>query len=256
MAALAGVVTVGVAQSLYADELVTDGEFEDFTTISGAQYAGSTSGGQLQYNIEETPTTGNVWTGNSTALLGLIMTTAAANSTGVGDQFGESGDNFNFSDTSKQPVPTVPGNIFADDADSYQETISELITGLHSGQQYTVSFLYGADTQTGNTGGSAYWEVSLGGTTKDTTTINVTSAGFEGASSSAWDTANFTFTANGTSDTLTFLSQGSGAPSFALLADVSIVAPEPSTVFAGVFLLLPVGVRVVRMLRKKTPAQA
>lgn len=58
---------------------------------------------------------------------------------------------------------------------------------------------------------------------------------------------------------LSFFANGTpgGVPTFALLDGVSLTpVPEPSTIFAGAFMLLPALGVVRRMLRKPASAQA
>ncbi len=75
-------------------------------------------------------------------------------------------------------------------------------------------------------------EVSLGGDTRDTATVDVASKGFSG-----WMTASFDFTATSTSEALQFLSIGgpTSLPPVAFLDGVSLTGdvpggvPEPAT---------------------------
>jgi len=111
-------------------------------------------------------------------------------------------------------------------------TISQTITGLTNGAQYILTFDWAGAQQTGFTGATTEgWNVTLGGgATQTTGTVSTPSTGFNG-----WHTATMTFTADGSSDLLSFLAIGGPSatqPPFALLDSVSLVAapvPEPAT---------------------------
>ena len=108
-------------------------------------------------------------------------------------------------------------------------SISQTITGLNVGYQYQVSFWYAGAQQLGYTGGTTEgWNVTFGGNTLSTNTLNTGSHGFSG-----WQQANLVFVANNTSQTLSFLATGgpsAALPPFALLDGVNVqVVPEPTT---------------------------
>jgi hypothetical protein len=120
---------------------------------------------------------------------------------------------------------------------SYQtggNAISQTITGLTSGQSYTVSFYYAGDEQTIASGAQGAgpttegWTVDFGSESDSTPLLSDSAKGFTG-----WNLASYTFTASGTSDVLKFIADGTGGaslPPFALLSDVSVTAvPEPAT---------------------------
>jgi len=107
--------------------------------------------------------------------------------------------------------------------------ISQTISGLNVGQQYTVGFDWAAAQQHGFTGATTeQWKVSLGGQTQSTAVYNNANHGFSG-----WMHESFTFTATTGSEALSFLAFGtpSGEPPFSLLDGVTMVAavPEPET---------------------------
>jgi PEP-CTERM motif len=109
------------------------------------------------------------------------------------------------------------------------EPIQQTITGLVAGKEYAVSFDWAAAQQSGFTGAtSSGWDVSLGAAMQSTGNLGIPSRGFSG-----WETSTFDFLATGTSETLSFLSTGTGGaaePPFSLLDGVSLNAvPEPST---------------------------
>ena len=109
------------------------------------------------------------------------------------------------------------------------EPIQQTINGLVAGHEYAVSFDWAAAQQSGFTGAtSSGWNVSLGSEEHDTAQLPIASEGFSG-----WTTSTFDFIATGSSETLSFLSTGTGGaaePPFSLLDGVSLTAvPEPST---------------------------
>jgi hypothetical protein len=109
------------------------------------------------------------------------------------------------------------------------EPIQQVITGLVAGQEYAVSFDWAAAQQASFSGvTSSGWDVSLGAETHSTGNLGIGNHGFSG-----WQQSTFDFFATGTSETLSFLSTGTGGaaePPFSLLDGVSLTAvPEPST---------------------------
>lgn len=115
--------------------------------------------------------------------------------------------------------------------DANPPAISQTLTGLTPGKQYTVSFDWAAAQQAGPnfTGGTdSGWTVDFGSSQSASTgTISIPGEGFSG-----WQTASFQFTADGTSDVLSFIADGgpsASLPPFALLDGVSVTVPEPAT---------------------------
>jgi hypothetical protein len=110
------------------------------------------------------------------------------------------------------------------------EPIQQTISGLVAGHTYAVSFDWAAAQQSGFNGPTASgWMVSLGsGPSQSTGNLAIGNHGFSG-----WQQSTFDFIADGTSDTLSFLSTGVGGaalPPFSLLDSVDIKGvPEPST---------------------------
>jgi hypothetical protein len=110
------------------------------------------------------------------------------------------------------------------------EPIQQTIFGLVAGRTYAVTFDWAAAQQSGFTGvTSSGWDVSVGGTSIGATgNLAIGNEGFSG-----WQTSTFDFIATGSSETLSFLSTGTGGaaePPFSLLDGVSLNSvPEPST---------------------------
>jgi len=118
--------------------------------------------------------------------------------------------------------------------------ISQTVNGLIAGKKYTVQFYWAAGQQDGiqyDGATTEMWNVSLSGTTalgaawsetQSTATWNNPVRGFK-----PWTQENFTFTAQSTTATLSFLAHGTpdGQPPFSLLDGVSLEAyvPEPQT---------------------------
>jgi hypothetical protein len=145
------------------------------------------------------------------------------------------------------------GNYIAQDSAYDQGAISQTISGLTAGDSYVVSFYWAAAQQNGFNGPTYdQWQVSLGGQTLDTPTVNIDSHGFSG-----WMSQSLTFTATGPTEVLSFFANGgpSGVPPFALLDGVSMMAvPEPSTWAMMLIGFGGLGVAAFRSRRKAAAA--
>jgi hypothetical protein len=146
------------------------------------------------------------------------------------------------------------GNFVGADGAFQVAPITQTIMGLVAGDQYSLTFYWAGAQQSGFTGNTTeQWVVSFGGQTQHTPVVNNLSHGFTG-----WMEQNFTFTANGSSDVLSFLAVGTpnGEPPFALLDGVSLVqdVSEPAT--AGVVVAAMLGLGFVRMRRRGVAADA
>jgi hypothetical protein len=143
------------------------------------------------------------------------------------------------------------GNFIAADGAFEVGPISQSLTGLTVGQAYDVSFWWAGAQQSGFTGVTTdQWKVSFGGSTQSTAVATNVNHGFTG-----WMQQTFTFIADNTTDTLSFLAVGTptGEPPFSLLDGVSVnPVPEPSTVvLMGIGL---VGVAILRLRRRASSA--
>jgi hypothetical protein len=140
------------------------------------------------------------------------------------------------------------GNFVALDADPlFRGALSQTINGLTAGKSYVAGF-YWAGAQLSTTSGptTEQLQVSLGSQTQLTGVVNNASEGFTG-----WQHQTLTFTADSTSDTLSFLAIGtpSGLPPFVLLDGVSLTAvPEPATL--SLLAIGLVGVGALRLRRR------
>ena len=210
--ALAAVAAMS-AMSAQAANLVVNGGFE--ATTNGK--------GQLGFNTNATGWTNvNGYT--------FLYTPGTVDSSGAN---GESG-NVSMWGTNNGGLNAIPnsptgGNFIAFDGGYKVTPLQQTIIGLVVGQKYDLGFDWGAAQQFGYTGATTdQWQVSLGNETHSTAIIANASHGFSG-----WVHQNFTFTATGASEVLSFLAIGTpnGVPPFALLDGVTLTAavPEPST---------------------------
>jgi hypothetical protein len=226
-------------------DLITNGSFESTTH----------GGGQLGFNTDATG-----WT---TSGYNFLFTPGTADSSGVTGSAGNL-KLFGPGDGSNNGLPaTSPdgGNFVGADGAYQVGAITQTVRGLTAGNLYTVGFYWAAAQQThfgcitpANPGGCTtdQWQVSFGGQTKSTAVANtgVNAGGFSG-----WMYQTFTFTANSTSDVLSFLAQGTpgGEPPFALLDGVTLnsTTPEPGTLtlIAGAALLAAAGFVRKRIVR-------
>ena len=219
---LASVALVALAISVpaYAN-LVVNGGFE--STTSGPDL-------QLGYNTNETGWT--VPDPHSGGSYFFVYAPGDADATGALGQYGivelwGPGDG---SANGLPPASPAGGNFVAADGAFQPGAISQTISGLTLGANYTVSFWWAAAQENTRTGASqTQWLVSFGSSTQSTPFASITSEGFSG-----WMSQSFTFKADGGSDVLSFLANGTpaGVPPFALLDGVTVTqntTPEPST---------------------------
>jgi hypothetical protein len=156
------------------------------------------------------------------------------------------------------------GHFLGGDADYARGTVSQSVSGLTVGTQYTLAFDWAGSQFTDQTGQTTqWWNVNFGGNSVDTAHVTVPSQGFTG-----WMHATMNFTATNASEVLSFLASASpfanggpaGLPPFVLLDGVSLnptnatptPTPEPSSL-----LLLgigAVGLCVARLRRRRAAA--
>ncbi len=140
-------------------------------------------------------------------------------------------------------APGGSGWFIAADAHFERGAINQTLNNLTIGQQYVVSFYQASGQQNyltdPNTSFTEHFDVSFGGITKQSNTM--AAAGLQPVS--PWSLQSLTFTANASTQVLSFLAQSQNdVPPFALLSDVSVEAvsaqsasveavPEPETYF-------------------------
>lgn len=131
------------------------------------------------------------------------------------------------------------GYFLGADGDYAKGPVWQQIAGLTVGASYQLSFEWAASQFTDATGATTQrWDVSFGGSTQSTNTVNLPSQGFSG-----WMSQTFQFTAVAASQTLSFLAQGgpTGLPPFLMLDGVSLTASTPPVPEPGTWALLLAG---------------
>ena len=125
------------------------------------------------------------------------------------------------------------GNFVGTDGAWDVQPIQQTINGLTVGDQYNVSFWWAGAQEFAVDGDTTeQWQVSLGNQTLYTSVLPNPSHGFTG-----WKYESLTFTADNSSDVLSFLAVGTpqGTPPFVLLDGVTMNAvPEPGTLALSV----------------------
>ena len=214
----AALALITLTLSAQATNLVTNGGFE------------STTNGPCQFDYC------TVATGWSSHGYNFIFGYGTADTTGSNGQDGNLrlwGPN----DGSNNGMPAGSpdgGNFVAADGDFLVAPIQQTINNLTVGGIYTVGFWWAGAQNYGFTSPTTeQWQVSLGSQTMDTVVLQNPSHGFTG-----WRYQSFTFTADNTSDVLSFLAVGtpSGEPPFVVLDGVTMNAatPEPGTLALSV----------------------
>jgi hypothetical protein len=232
------------ATSAQAD-FITNGNFTNFTYNSGA--GGSSAGGQVGYNATATG-----WT---TSGYNFLFAGGSADTTGVNGQYGnlQLWGSHNGGVNALVPSP-AGGNYIGADGAFNVGAIQQTITGLTAGAQYTVGFYWAAAQQYGFDGATTEkWQVSLGGQTQYTSILNDVSHGFTG-----WQYSTMTFTADGSSDVLSFLANGtpSGVPPFALLDGITMSQTVPEPASAAMLLTGLAGLGGIMRRRRKAAKAA
>jgi hypothetical protein len=172
---------------------------------------------------------------------------------GTGDTTGSDGQDGTVSlwGTNNGGVDVLPasspdgGNYVAADGAFLVGAIQQTISGLTVGESYVVGFWWAGAQQSNRTGATTeQWQVSLGSEEQSTAIVDDVNHGFTG-----WVYQTFTFTADNTSDVLSFLAVGTpnGEPPFTLLDGVTMdAAPETGTLIlmlAGLGLMGALGLR-------------
>jgi hypothetical protein len=241
--AVLGVVPGFFGQRAHADVDLVNGDFSETTAISGQTYDSTAAGGQLGYNINAT--------GWATSGYNFVIAPGTADGPGINSQYGDlqlwGSQN---GGASTLTAPPEGGNFVAADGAYNVGALTQTVTGLTPGAQYAVTFYYAGAQQAGagfTTTTTENWTVSLGsGPAQSTPTLNNAAESFTG-----WNQATFDFTADNSSDVLSFLAAGApnGEPPFSLLGDVSLDAiPEASHtgLFMSFGVLAIAGARICR----------
>ena len=222
----------------YGPNLVTDGDFSQTTMPNGpSQIYSSNSSSEAQLEA-----TSNL-TGWGTTGYNFIFNPASAASIANGSntytsqslQYGPTslwapGSKPDASGNSVNGFVNPPsgGNFIGADGAYEVGAITQTLTNLQIGRNYLVAFQWAAAQQQGFDGATTEaWTVSLGKQSFSTPTYSNVNHGFSG-----WMAQSFTFTANATTEALSFLASGTpgGEPPFSLLSGVSAEAlPEPTT---------------------------
>jgi hypothetical protein len=240
---IAGLATAGQAHA----NLVTNGNFTS-TTVTGA-------GGYLCVNTGSTCTSQlSGWT--ATCSSGGCSGSLSPSSVLVPVVNGVSNNGTAFNSAYAHPglywgpasiASPAGGNVVAIDGDpNYTSVLTQSISGLVSGNTYTLQFYQASSEEQSFSGATTeQWQVSLGGGTAQKSTLMSTPS----QSYTGWTLQTMNFVANAASEVLQFVALGTpaGEPPVVLLSGVSIVqAPEP----AGVALFV-VGVAGVVVARRR-----
>jgi hypothetical protein len=237
LAALA-VCATACAPAYATANLLINSDFSDYTLNGDPTNNGSFTFGTLTPQGKAN----NVLTGWDTTGYNFIETPGSATTTGSLGPYGSLTLYGPGNGVSNGYVDAPSGhNYIAADAGLHQSDgfgtapISQVISHLTIGSLYQVTFDWASAQQTGfNSPTTEQWLVSFGNTgvagvdqTFSTPfDINV-NHGFTG-----WHSTTYLFTATGTTQTLSFLANGTpeGQPPFSLLADPTLQAvPEPAT---------------------------
>jgi hypothetical protein len=216
--------------------LVTNGNFDQTTYTNNSQF-GSSYGGQ--------GVTG--WTGGTGYQLYFFAGTASTNSANSQYDNGYNTGAEKFYQMAASPTGGT-GNFVALDGDPTVGgggSISQTISGLTVGTNYILTFDW-ATGQLQSRSGATTDDVlaTLGSQSQTTAIVSDASQG-----STPWLQQSFLYTATSTTETLTFLAQGTptGLPPMVALDGISLTAaPEPASIA-----LFGVGLGVLAFLRRR-----
>jgi hypothetical protein len=252
------------SSSARAGGLVQNGSFEDFTGGQDgdpSQLASSRGSGTGYTTLTD-------WT-VGTGTYGFLMGPGTADTTGsYSPQYSNT---FTLWGTNTGGPSTIPatspdgGNFLAmDGGASYRgDGISQTLTGLTSGDTYSVSFYWAGGQQSGFHGNTTEaMQVSFGGSSQTTPTYTNTAVNEGGSIGlagqfSGWMQQTFTFKADGSSDVLNFLAIGTpdSLPPIVLLDGVSVTAvPEPASI--SLLAVSMIGLGAVYLRRRRNSASA
>lgn len=236
--------------------LITNGDFSQTTLTQSHQFSGTEVTGWT--NAKTSGYTGYGY--NFLILNGQTADGAGFFSNGGNHDYlyGPNGGNYGVGDKgdnyAKNGLTAISGNYLLLDGDTnFHGAVSQTIGGLTVGNAYTLNFNWAGATWATTPGDTTHmFDVTFGNQIQSTAKLSLGQKGFTG-----WQNASMTFIANSTSQTLSFLAQGTpnGLPPTLLLDNVSMTAavPEPAT-----WALMLVGFGMVgasaRYRRRKTTA--
>jgi hypothetical protein len=220
--AVAGLCAVGLATFAVSAKanLITNGSFSS-----------NGGGGQIGFN-----TTAAGWTvpSGSTSSYFFLFPAGTVDGPGVTGQYGNvqmwgPGNGV----PNGMPASSPDGGAFVGSDPAFQNgALSQTVGGLTAGAQYQLTFYWAGAQQKGFDGITTEgWQVTFGSQTQSTPTVTTPNHGF-----SPWQLQSFTFTANSSSQVLSFLATGgpsASIPPFSLLDGVSLnqvtTTPEPGS---------------------------
>ncbi len=212
-------------------DLIQNGDFSQTTattTYNGATVGTETTNSNL---------TGWQFTGCGSSNCGFSF--LATGNFGTNGWYDAQDGHESFASASLGPIPGS-GNAFLSDAKYATQAIYQAVSGLKTGDTYTLAFSQASFQQAGYSGGfSSSWSVGLGNgafttanyASQQSSTMTVPSGG-----AASWTQQTMTFVANAASETLVFFATASNGanPPFLLLDGVSLndtsVAPTGSAV--------------------------
>ncbi len=241
-----------------AANLIVNGDFE-LTTLPGSYEFGS-------HYSDGNGTILNEVTGWTTTGYNFVFAPGTASTTGSQGLYGPltlwgPGNPNNASTYSNNGMPDtspVGGNFIAADAalnvPQLTQPINQIVNNLTVGREYTLGFWWAAAQQAGFDQDTwENWTVSFGNESYATPTLSNPEHDFQ-----PWRHTVFTFTAQSSTQTLSFLAGGGpeGQPPFSLLDGVTleeVAVPEPAT---WAMMLVGFGVAGAAMRNRRNSAGA
>jgi hypothetical protein len=232
-AAFGSLALAPLLSTAHAANLVQNGGFE-MTNLTPPLNPVNASGVEVDQSWNY-PTGSNFWSSAAGSTYNVLFFGNVANATSINADTRFTIDEPQHLNSNFNALSPNGGNFMGLDGDpAANGSLEQTITGLTSGVTYKLSF-YWAGTELSNRTGFETIGLtgSFGGDPFATTPYpNANGAGTPG-SFSGWMLENFTFTADSTSEVLSFLAVGTpggNLPPFALLDGVSLTAvPEAST---------------------------
>jgi hypothetical protein len=235
---------IGFSAAAFLTFAISAQAIPNYVVNGGFESISNGSGGMGEFNNATYTSIAN-WTSSG---YNFLFVSGTADTTGGTGTFGNLklwGPN----DGSANGLPAsspAGGNYVAADGNFEVGAISQMINGLTMGNRYSVGFWWAGAQQSGFNGPTTeQWQVSFGSQTQSTVVVNNANHGFTG-----WVHQTFTYTANNTSELLSFMAVGTpaGVPPFVLLDGVTVndATPEPGSLalmFSGLGLI---GLGVIR----------